>query len=86
MGGRIVRLWKQADIERIRRRYKARSCAKGRNSWNHPAPPTRRGQLKHLNYRVKLLIFLLCALAILFIFNTAYSALNTLSRLDVVEA
>ena len=39
-----------------------------------------------MNYRVKLLVFLLCALAILFIFNTAYSALNTLSRLDVVEA
>jgi predicted methyltransferase len=39
-----------------------------------------------LNYRVKLLVFLLCALATLFVFNTAYSALNTISRLDMVEA
>ena len=39
-----------------------------------------------MSYRVKLLVFLLSALAILFVFNTAYSALNTISRLDVVEA
>ena len=39
-----------------------------------------------MNYRVKLLVFLLCAVAILIVFNTAYSALNTISRLDVVEA
>ena len=37
MAGRIVRLWKQADIERIRR-DKARSCAKARSRWNHRAP------------------------------------------------
>lgn len=39
-----------------------------------------------LDYRVKLLLFLLCALAILAAFNVGYSALNTLSRLDVIEA
>jgi predicted methyltransferase len=39
-----------------------------------------------LNYRVKLLVFLVCAVATLIVFNTAYSALNTISRLDVVEA
>jgi ubiquinone/menaquinone biosynthesis C-methylase UbiE len=39
-----------------------------------------------LNCRLKLLVFLLCAVAILFVFNTAYSALNTLSRLELVEA
>ena len=38
--GRIVRLWEQADIERILR-YKARSCAKGRNRRNHRAPHPR---------------------------------------------
>jgi hypothetical protein len=40
MGGRIVRLWKQADIERIRR-YKARSCAKARSRCDHRAPHPR---------------------------------------------
>lgn len=39
-----------------------------------------------VDYRLKLLLFLLCALATLFAFNTGYAALNTLSRLDVVEA
>jgi predicted methyltransferase len=39
-----------------------------------------------LNYRVKLLVVLLCALAVLFIGDTARSALDTISRLDVVEA
>jgi predicted methyltransferase len=39
-----------------------------------------------LNYRVKLIVVLLCALAILFIADTARSALNTISRLDMVEA
>jgi ubiquinone/menaquinone biosynthesis C-methylase UbiE len=39
-----------------------------------------------LSYRLKLLIFVLSALGILFAFNVANSALNTLSRLDVVEA
>jgi predicted methyltransferase len=39
-----------------------------------------------LNYRIKLFVFVLCALAIFFLFNTGYSALNTISRLDQVEA
>jgi predicted methyltransferase len=39
-----------------------------------------------LKYRGKLLAFFLCALAVFFLFNVGYSALNTLSRLDVVEA
>ena len=39
-----------------------------------------------LNYRVKLVLFLLCAIAILFLVDTAYQGLNTLSRLNVVEA
>lgn len=39
-----------------------------------------------MNYRLKLLVFFLCALAVFFILNTGYSALNTISRLDVVEA
>ena len=39
-----------------------------------------------LSYRVKLVLFLLCAIAILFLFDTAYQGLNTLSRLNVVEA
>jgi ubiquinone/menaquinone biosynthesis C-methylase UbiE len=39
-----------------------------------------------LNYRLKLLLFVLGALAIFFLFNTGYSALNTISRLDQVEA
>jgi ubiquinone/menaquinone biosynthesis C-methylase UbiE len=39
-----------------------------------------------LNYRLKLLVFLLCALAIFLLLNTGYSALNTVSRLDQVEA
>ena len=39
-----------------------------------------------MNYRLKLLLFVLCALAIFFLFNTSYSALNTISRLDQLEA
>jgi ubiquinone/menaquinone biosynthesis C-methylase UbiE len=39
-----------------------------------------------LNYRLKLLVFFLGALAVLFLLNTGYSALNTISRLDEVEA
>jgi predicted methyltransferase len=39
-----------------------------------------------LSYRVKLGLFLLCAIAILFLVDTAYQGLNTLSRLNVVEA
>jgi predicted methyltransferase len=39
-----------------------------------------------LNYRVKLLIFLLCALAALLVLDVGYAALNTISRLNTVEA
>ena len=39
-----------------------------------------------LNYRLKLFVFFVCALAVFFLLNTGYSALNTLSRLDQVEA
>jgi predicted methyltransferase len=39
-----------------------------------------------LSYRVKLGLFFLCAIAILFLVDTAYQGLNTLSRLNVVEA
>jgi predicted methyltransferase len=39
-----------------------------------------------LNYRVKLLVFFLGALAVFFLLNTGYSALHTISRLDEVEA
>lgn len=39
-----------------------------------------------MTYRVKLLVVLVCALAILFIGDTVRSALDTISRLDVVEA
>jgi predicted methyltransferase len=39
-----------------------------------------------LNYRIKLLLFFLFALAVLALMDVGYSALNTLSRLDVVEA
>jgi predicted methyltransferase len=38
-----------------------------------------------LNYRLKLLLFFFCALAVLVLLNTGYSALNTISRLDQVE-
>jgi len=38
-----------------------------------------------LNYRLKLFLFVLCALVIFFLLNTGYSALNTISRLDQVE-
>lgn len=37
-------------------------------------------------YRLKLLAFLLTAVAVLLVLNAAYSALNTISRLDAVEA
>lgn len=39
-----------------------------------------------LSYRVKLALFVLCGITILFLFDTGYQALNTLSRLNVVEA
>ena len=39
-----------------------------------------------MDYRVKLLAFFICTLAVFLLLNTGYSALNTLSRLDVVEA
>ncbi len=39
-----------------------------------------------MSYRVKLVLFLLCAITVLFLVNTAYQGLNTLSRLNVVEA
>jgi len=39
-----------------------------------------------INYRIKLLLFFLCALAVFLVFSVGYSALNTLSRLDAVEA
>ena len=39
-----------------------------------------------MSYRLKLLLFVLCALAIFLLLNTGYSALNTISRLDQVEA
>ena len=39
-----------------------------------------------MSYRLKLLAFLVCALAVFFVLNTGYSALNTISRLDAVEA
>jgi predicted methyltransferase len=39
-----------------------------------------------LSYRIKLLVFFMGALAVLFALNTAYSALNTISQLNAVEA
>jgi len=39
-----------------------------------------------LSYRLKLLDFVLCAIAVLAETRVAYSALNTIARLDVVEA
>jgi len=39
-----------------------------------------------LTYRVKLLIFFACALAVLLVLDVGYSALNTVSRLNAVEA
>lgn len=39
-----------------------------------------------MSYRLKLFALLLCALAVFLGLNAGYSALNTLSRLDVVEA
>lgn len=39
-----------------------------------------------LSYRIKLLLFFLVALAVLALMNVGYSALNALSRLDIVEA
>lgn len=39
-----------------------------------------------MSYRFKLLVFVLLALGVLFAFNVGNSALNTLSRLNVVEA
>lgn len=39
-----------------------------------------------MNYRLKLVVFFLCALTVFFLLNIGYSALNTISRLDAVEA
>jgi ubiquinone/menaquinone biosynthesis C-methylase UbiE len=39
-----------------------------------------------LSYRVKLLLFFLCGLAVLFLGNVVYSGIDTLSRLNTVEA
>ena len=39
-----------------------------------------------LSYRLKLLALLICATATFALLNAGYSALNTISRLDVVEA
>ena len=39
-----------------------------------------------MNYRVKLLVFVLGALAVLFALNAGYAALQTFSRLNAVEA
>jgi predicted methyltransferase len=39
-----------------------------------------------LSYRIKLLLFFLVAVAVFVLMDVGYSALNTLSRLDVVEA
>ena len=38
-----------------------------------------------MSYRLKLLVFVITAFGVLFILNVAYSALNTISRLDLVE-
>ena len=46
----------------------------------------RRDRSIRLSYRIKLALFLVCAITVLFLFNTAYQGLNTLSRLNVVEA
>lgn len=39
-----------------------------------------------LNYRLKLGLFVLCGVTVLFVSDTAYQGLNTLSRLNAVEA
>ena len=39
-----------------------------------------------MSYRIKLVLFLLCAITILFLVNIAYQGLNTLSRLNAIEA
>jgi len=39
-----------------------------------------------LSYRLKLLAFIVIAFAVLFVLNTAFSAINTISRLNVIEA
>lgn len=41
---------------------------------------------RRLNYRLKLGLFVLCGVAVLFVSDTAYQGLNTLSRLNAVEA
>jgi hypothetical protein len=42
--------------------------------------------LRDLSYRIKLLGFFIGALAVLFVLNTAYAAVNTISSLNAVEA
>jgi ubiquinone/menaquinone biosynthesis C-methylase UbiE len=44
------------------------------------------GAMRPLDHRFKLLLFFLVALVALSLVNTGYSALNTISRLDAVEA
>ena len=39
-----------------------------------------------MNYRLKLGLFVLCGITVLFVSDTAYQVLNTLSRLNAVEA
>jgi predicted methyltransferase len=39
-----------------------------------------------LNYRLKLGLFVLCGVTVLFVSDTAYQGLNTLSRLNAIEA
>jgi predicted methyltransferase len=52
--------------------------------------PVQRGifvpQLVPVSYRIKLLLFFLLAIAVFIVMDVGYSALNTLARLDVVEA
>lgn len=42
--------------------------------------------LRPVSYRIKLLLFFLAAVAVFIVMDVGYSALNTLARLDVVEA
>ena len=39
-----------------------------------------------MSYRLKLVLFLLCGISVLFLLDTAYQGLNTISRLNAVEA
>ena len=48
--------------------------------------PRQRQKPNELNYRLKLGLFVLCGVTVLFASDTAYQALNTLSRLNSIEA